>query len=42
MGRFGSIDAIKRASIEDLRVVDSMDIRAAKAVYDYYHNSFRV
>jgi excinuclease ABC subunit C len=38
MGRFGSIDAIKRASVDDLRQVDAMDIRSARAVYDYFRN----
>ncbi len=35
---FGDIEGIKKASIEELSSVEGMDSRAAKAVYDFFHN----
>ena len=34
---FGSIDNIKKASIEDLEKIDGMNQKAAENVYNYYH-----
>ena len=35
---FGSIDNIKNASIEDLMEVDSINIKSAEAVYNFFRN----
>lgn len=34
---FGSIEEIKKASLEELKKVKGMDERSAKAVYEYFH-----
>lgn len=36
LNHFGSIDDIKKASIDDLKRVDGMNERAAKAVYEFF------
>jgi len=33
---FGSVERIKLANVEDLAAVDGMDIKSAKAVYDFF------
>lgn len=38
MRKFLSIDAIRKASVEELADADSMNERAAQAVYDFFHN----
>ncbi len=37
MKHFVDIEAIREATIDELKDVDSMDMNAAKAVYDYFH-----
>ena len=37
MKRFSSLEEIRSASVETLKKVPSMDSRAAKSVYDYFH-----
>lgn len=37
MKRFSSLEEIRSASVETLKEVPSMDSRAAKSVYDYFH-----
>ena len=37
MKHFKSIDDIKNATVEQLKDVDSMDVRAALAVWDFFH-----
>ncbi|WP_459129552.1 excinuclease ABC subunit UvrC [Guggenheimella bovis] len=34
---FGSIDAIREATVDDLKAVGGMDSRASQAVFDYFH-----
>lgn len=34
---FGSVDNIKKASIEELAKIDDMNLKTAKNVYNYYH-----
>ena len=38
MRRYQSLDKIREASIEDLALTESMNERAAKQVYDFFHN----
>ncbi|MCD7854581.1 MAG: helix-hairpin-helix domain-containing protein, partial [Clostridiales bacterium] len=35
---FGDVEGIKKASVEELSSVEGMDSRAAKAVFDFFHN----
>lgn len=37
MRQFQSLEAIKEASVEDLRQAPGMNERAAKSVYDFFH-----
>ena len=37
MKYFGSLEALKEASVEELAKLPSMNIRAAQAVYDFFH-----
>lgn len=37
MKHYGSLDALKEASVEELANLPSMNIRAAQAVYDFFH-----
>ena len=37
MKHFGSLDALKQAGVEELAKLPSMNIRAAQAVYDFFH-----
>ena len=37
MKHFGSIEAIKEASEEELATVNTMNKRSAKQVYDFFH-----
>ena len=37
MKHFGSLDALKQAEVEELAKLPSMNIRAAQAVYDFFH-----
>lgn len=39
MKHFESIDDIKKASVDDLRVVDGMNEKAALAVHEYFHGN---
>jgi len=39
MKKYQSLDAIKAASVEDLMDTDSMNEKAAQAVYEFFHNS---
>ena len=39
MKKYQSLDAIKAASVEDLADTDSMNERAAQAVYQFFHNT---
>lgn len=34
---FGSVDNIKKASVEELAKIDGMNLKTAKNVYNYYH-----
>lgn len=36
---FGSIDTIKNKTVEELKVVKGMNIKAAESVYNYFHES---
>ncbi len=38
MRRYQSLEKIREASVEDLALTDSMNERAAKQVYDFFHN----
>ena len=38
MKHFKDIDSIKAAGIEELAAVDGMNIKAAKAVFDFFNN----
>ena len=38
MRRYQSLDKIREASIEDLALTESMNERAAKQVYEFFHN----
>ena len=38
MKKYQSLDAIKAAEIEDLMDTESMNEKAARAVYDFFHN----
>ena len=38
MRKFQSIDAIRAANVEELAAVDSMNERAARAVYEFFHD----
>lgn len=37
MRYFGDIEAIRQAEVEELKKADGMDIRAAEAVYNFFH-----
>ena len=37
MKHFGSLEALKQAEVEELAKLPSMNIRAAQAVYDFFH-----
>ena len=37
MKHYSSLEALKEASVEELEVLPSMNIRAAQAVYDFFH-----
>ena len=37
MKHYGSLDALKAAEVEELAKLPSMNIRAAQAVYDFFH-----
>ena len=37
MRKFQSIDAIKNASVEELADTDSMNLKAAESVYEFFH-----
>ncbi len=37
MKHYGSLDALKQAGVEELAKLPSMNIRAAQAVYDFFH-----
>ncbi|SFG03195.1 Excinuclease ABC subunit C [Lachnospiraceae bacterium C7] len=38
MKRYMSIDRIKEASVDDLMLTDSMNLKSATAVYEFFHN----
>lgn len=38
---FGSIDKIKRASLEELLQVESMNKNSSEAVYNFFHNNYK-
>lgn len=38
---FGSIDKIKRASLEELLQVESMSKNSSEAVYNFFHNNYK-
>jgi len=37
MKHYGSLDALKEATVEELAKLPSMNVRAAQAVYDFFH-----
>jgi excinuclease ABC subunit C len=38
MRHFGSIEAVREATVEELAQADSMNQRAARQVYDFFHS----
>ena len=38
MKHYGSLEALKEAEVEELAKLPSMNIRAAQAVYDFFHH----
>ena len=39
LGHFGGMDAIKKASLEELNSVKGMNEKASQSVYDFFHRS---